>query len=611
MNLYILESYDPSMQFDDSVIVALTPEVCYHLDKKGIDYSIIDDYYDEDKFMEDRWGFLQDQNNWFTDFDNFLKKSVDILNMHDLNLASIYSTYLKTNVVDPLIFKSYMLKSLFDRLKPSSIIYVTSPPKKKVLTDDLMYTDKSVYAYLIPLFCENYSINLIEHFEYSEKNKIDVVQRKGKAYFGIWKYIPAFLKMLCSIFIKKKQKNTLNILQLNFAYNGFEVIKNSFIKGYNTYLLAGNRILKFHRFGFKVFDIRQSDSNAENKFYDWNKTAQLLETNELINWINVKCSLDVSEIVLPNLKHFVSNVCPDLLQYYLKFHNFYDYESIDVVVSPFMQSTTELAAIEAANKCEHTKTICIEHGDDISECLFWRLKELTNFDVIVVSNKESKQYLEYICSIYKLKVKIYIISERLSPLVKIAELRKTGKFNKISEKNEIIYLPTFLTWDALRIDADIHLSPTKYYKFQKALLEYFSEKKDYTFIWKGLFQSEPIYNPIPALIKDEKITNIRIETEQFKKYIPHANKVVCDYPSTGMYESVIAGVPTMCLCSDKFNARKSGIKHFENVIKIHHNVDEAIGYIDEFISSDSEKYTAHLETSDKNLTDIIELECGI
>ena len=611
MKLYLLEAYDPNIQFDDGAVVALTPEVCYHLDKNRIDYNIIDDFYDEDDIFEDRYAFLEDQRNWFEDFDNFLKENVGALNRYDFNLASTYSTYIKTNIVDLIILKSYILKSLFNELNPSCVIFVTLPLNEKVLTDNLRYSGKSIYAQLIPLLCKKYSIPLTELWGYSAKDVKNVTSRRSKTFRGIWKYIPGILKIMGSIFSKKKQSGTLNILQLNFSYNGLDVIKNGFIRGHNVYLLSGNRIFKFYRLGIRIFDIEYKSYGTENVLNDWNQAAQLLETHELIKWINEKCSLDVSDIVLPNLKHFILNVCPDLLRHYMAFIAFYERESISIVVSPYMQSTIELGAIAAANKYGHTKTMCVEHGDDIFTNLFWRLKELTNFDVLVVSDKENKRYLESICNQYNTRTNVYSISERMSPIIKIGDLRKTGKFNNLSKKNEIIYLPTFFTWDALRIDANIHISPTKYYKFQKSLLEYFSEKKDYTFIWKGLLQSESIYNPIPDLIIDNNIINVHVETEPFKKYLPYANKVILDYPSTGMYESIIAGVPTICLCSDKLNVRKSGTKLFENVIKFYNNVDEAIGYMDDFVSADSEKYTAHLNTCDKNLIDIIELEYGI
>ena len=117
MKLYILEAFDPNMQFDDGIIVALTPEVCYHLDNRGIDYSIVEDHYNEHELFEDRHAFLQNQDDWFRDFDVFLKNNIDILNTCGLNLASMYSLHLK-NTVDTIIFKSCILNTLFNKFNP-------------------------------------------------------------------------------------------------------------------------------------------------------------------------------------------------------------------------------------------------------------------------------------------------------------------------------------------------------------------------------------------------------------------------------------------------------------------------------------------------------------
>ncbi|PWB52454.1 MAG: hypothetical protein C3F06_07820 [Candidatus Methanoperedenaceae archaeon] len=609
MKLYLLEAFHPNMQFDDGVIVALTPEVCYHLDKNGINYSIIEDHYDEHELLINRYEFLEDQNDWFIDFDNFLKYNINILNIYELNLASIYSLHLK-NILDTLILKSYILKKLFEKFNPSSVIFVALPPKKELINNDLGYHDKSVYAHLIPILCKEKSIPIVEHYGYSAQNTKIVAANNIDKVANIWRYIPIIFKMVFSIFKTKNKKNALNVLQMSLAYNGFALLKNAFIRGHNVYLLAGNKILKFHHFGFKTFDIKHSNDNIENMLSDWSQTAQLLETHELIKWINEKCSFDVSNIVLPNLKHFVSKICPDLFQYYKTFLAFYESESIDVVVSPYNnQSTVGLAGIAAANKCEHTKTICVEHGDDIFINFFWRRKELINFDILIVSENENKRFLESICYKYNFGIKIYSNLERMSPNIEIAKNRKTRRFNSNGNKTEIIYLPTFFNWDLLRIDVDIHLSPTRYYKFQKLLLEYFSERKDFTFIWKALFSSDSLYNPIPDLIKDKNIKNVRVESKSFNKYLRYAYKVILDYPSTGMYESVIAGVPTMCLCSDALHVRKSAIEVFKNIVKIYLNPDEAIAHIDEFINADSEQYKMSIKTCDPNLIDIIEFEC--
>jgi len=205
MKLYILEAYDPKVQFDDGVIVALTPEVCYHLDKRGIDYSIIEDHYNEHELFEDRHAFLQKQDDWFRDFDVFLRDNIDILNIYCLNLASIYSLYIK-NTVDTIIFKSYILNTLFNKFSPSSVVFVTFQPNKKLLKDDLGYHDKSAYAHLIPIICEKDSINLFEHFGYSTKNIKNVAHNIGDKISKVRKDIPSILEMLTSVLRPKKKK---------------------------------------------------------------------------------------------------------------------------------------------------------------------------------------------------------------------------------------------------------------------------------------------------------------------------------------------------------------------------------------------------------------------
>ena len=615
MKLYLMEAHNANMQFEDGIVVALTPEVCYNLDKERVEYTIIEDYYNECELFGDRNGFLDDQSKWFKTFDEFLKNNANVLNEHDLNLASMYSMRIKSMVVDPIIFKSITLKALFDKLNPSNVTFVALPPEEKVLDVNLGYTDKSLYAHLIPILCEKHSIPFTEQFGKSMEIAGGSGAHISKKISRIVKYIPGLFEMLCAIFNKTDKKKVLDILQMNFAYNGFDAVKNSFIRGHNAYIFTNGKIIKLYRFGFKRFDIEHDGDTSEYAPCDWNRIAQLLETHELVEWINEKYHLDVSDIVLPNLKYFVSEVCPELLKYHNTFSSFFEDESIDVVLSPYMQSIMEIAAISAANGCNSTMTICLEHGDDIFRNVFWRLKELTNFDTLIVSSDENKQYLERIRDHHDVQTNIYSCLNRMSYVSKINELRMTKKFERKIKlnKNKIIYVPTFFKWDAMRVDevCQSHLTPTQYYKFQISLLEHFSKKEDYTFIWKALSESEPIYNPIPNLIQDNKINNVRIATDPFQNYLPTANKVIFDYPSTGMYESVVAGVPTMCLCSDTLKVRESGLDEFKNVIKIYSNIEEAINYIEQFLSGDPEQYKVSLKLGNRSLIDMIESECKI
>ena len=600
MKTYLLETYNSDIEFDkDSVIIALTPEVCYQLDKTGIKYSIIEDYYDETELFPNRYDFLKSQYKWFKRFDKFLKNNVDALKINNLNLASVYSTYIKTKVVDPLIFRSFTLQALFNELKPSSVVFVT--PEEKESNDYLGFSSKSLCAHLIPFFCGKYSIPLTEVFRDSVKKNEDQNHFRRFVFKckSILRYASGGFRVLHGFFNNRNNKDRLNILQLNLAYNGLHIVEDGLKGGHNLYILINKSIIKFYHWGIKKFNIRNDLSVDSNTVYDWNKIAQSLENHELVQWINDKCSIDVSEVVLPNLKYFVSNICPELLVYFKIFTKFYEKEKIDFVLSPYMQSTIELAAILAANHHKGIKTVCFEHGDDVFRNLFWRFKEMTNFDVCVVTNEENKQYLENLCKRYAFLTKIYSYSNRLLNVLKIRELRAQKKYKKKIGYNKIIYLPSILVWDALRIDANIHLSPTRYYKFQKSLLEYFSKKREYTFVWKGLLQSDAIYNPIPDFLRDNKFSNIQFVTDTFQSHLQSASRVICDTPSTGFYESVVAGVPTMSLCYKALKVRKTAVENFGNLLKMYSDVPEAIKYIDKFLKSDPDLYRTTFDIGDK------------
>ena len=162
-----------------------------------------------------------------------------------------------------------------------------------------------------------------------------------------------------------------------------------------------------------------------------------------------------------------------------------------------------------------------------------------------------------------------------------------------------------MDWDARGMDGGSY-ADTWYYEFQKSLIEYFSTRKELTFVWKGLPASDVIYNPIPNFIMDNNFTNIEVATSPFKEHLLSADRVICDYPSTGFYESVVAGVPTMSLYHRALKVRKSAVDNFGNLLKSCSDIPEAIKHIDEFLNSNPESYRTTIDMEDKSILDILE-----
>jgi len=246
--------------------------------------------------------------------------------------------------------------------------------------------------------------------------------------------------------------------------------------------------------------------------------------------------------------------------------------------------------------------VCICHGDDIFAGKFWRNLELQNSDILISSNIEAKQNYEYLCQANDITTELYISPHRLSNVRRINHLREERETS--IKKGRVIFLPTILKGNYRTFDNNY--PDTWYYKLLKSLIEYFATKREYTFVWKGLPQSDPVYNPIPDFIKDNNFNNIEIASNPFVEHLLTADKVICDYPSTGFYESVIAGVPTMSLYHKAFRVRKSAVEYFGNLLKPYSDIPEAIKHIDEFLNSNPESYKTTIEMGDESVLNILE-----
>lgn len=622
MKLYLVESYRADIEFDeDSLVVALTPEACYSLDKSGIDYSIIEDYYDETELSADVDEYYKSQLEWIDTIDRFLQDNVNELRRLGLKLGTIYYFYLRTMVLDNLYIRCYTLRRLFKAAEPSSVTFVSNRPKDVPLDLTLQSLGRSNYSQVIPIVCSDRNIPLSSVFLKQNGRTIgEMASVRSSGNLAVRLAITLYARSATVRRIhfaykyfgehprlKREDREGLNILILKTDHIGRKFIFDAMRRGHNVYQLSDSSILKYSSLGAKIYlhlKMKRADSpqDSDNKSI-WDNTASLLDGHDLIQWVNQKCQLDVSQIVLPKLRHFVTRVCPEILEYFKVFVEFYRKAGIYFVITPHEVSIPEFAAIAAANHSAETKSVCVQHGDSIFASKMWNITELSHFDIYIASNYEMEEYFRYQCQENNIQTELYCSSHRLSNVKTINHLRDEGMGN--IRENRIIFLPTFLIGDQCRLEGAAY-PDTWYYKFQKSLIEHFSTRPEYTFVWKGLPQAEPVHNPIPDFIADNSFGNVEIATNPFVKHLLSADRVICDFPSTGFYESVIAGLPTMSLYHKASIVRRSAVEHFGNLLKQFSDIPEAMRHIDEFLSSDPGLYITTVDMSDESILNILE-----
>jgi len=620
MKLYLLENYNSSIKFDDdSVIIALTPMACYALDKADIEYSIIEDYYNEIELLagEEKWFELQ--REWIRELDKFLQNNIHELKELDIKLAEIYFWYLRGMVLDPLYIRCFTMKKLFEKVHPSSVTYISQKSEESQLNYRFENYDGSYYSQLISIFCKEYNVPLSFIFIEGEKNtdiKSIGVTNKAIKYMESLYYNHEIIRKIFFLYKRYKQypflrkkssSNSSNIFLLKTAHIGHNFIIDAMNRGHTVYQLYNdNYIIKYFLGGPKKYLEFNKEFNKNTtdliNINIWEITANLLDRDTILTmWFNREYRIDISEIILLRLKHFISNLCPEILSYFKQFSEFYTKENINFVFTPTVSSLCEYAALAAANHCDGVRTVGLQHGNEIFLNPIWYDHEMSHYDIYFCTDKEIENHFKLICKNNQYSTKIYHgLHSRLSNAKCISENKSSTKSNKI------IYLSGILTWDRRRRNS-CEYPDTWYYNFQKELIRYFSTKKEFIFLWEYRPLSNAVYNPIYNFISDNNFSNIVVVTNVLNKYLHSADKVICDYPSTGFYVSTVAGIRTMSLCHSSFKVRKTALEQFNGVVEIFSTIPEAINYIEEFINREpAEVFEGATIEDDKTIIKVLE-----
>ena len=615
MKYYMVEEYSPNIKFEcDDIIVALTPWASYSLDKAGIKYSILEDYYDEAEFLKEEEDYFNNQLNWFNEFDNFLFSIYPEAKDKNLRLATSYFYGIK-RIVDSLIARCKIIDFFINKVKPNSIIYLSSSWEEDLINVNqfplLFIGGQSVFSRIMPLFCEKYDIEFQRIISKEGIRQDDIhsgyknfprrIKKSLKSNIhvrNLWYLYKTFCINNMLLKIPKDLKYNLLFLKIN-GYNIIDIYKKFQKEGHRVFYKQDNKIIKNILYPKVVKSIcpdiisisKQDTTDYIKKIYKY----------KIVSWINDYCNIDITNIIMPRLKYFINEWCPQIISLIDKYAKFYDDNHIDLVFTPHMISVDEFAAIIATKYSKKTKSACLQHGDEVAFSKIWDFTEYLPYDIFFTTNYEREQYIKNRIKVRGLDTKVFQYPNRYKILPKINNLKNRVR-SKIGRKT-VVFVPTMYIWDACsrRIMPDAW-----YFKWHKKLINYFNSRKDFNFVWKGIPGSNQIYDPIPNLINDRKYKNIRYATEPFIKWIKRADLVLLDLPSTALYEAAISGLPVMSLSFYPLNhIRGSALKLFGNSLELINSFDEGIVKIDNFLNSNPDEFIVSIPYSKTPIMDTI------
>lgn len=619
MKFYLVEAYSPDLEFEhNGAIIALTPLAAYELDKSGIKYSILEDYYDEAEFLKEEEPYFKNQLTWFEKFDNFLFDIFPEAKVKDLRLTTSYYFCIKS-MVDSLILRCKVISIFINKVKPKSIIYVSTSWKEDLISSaeyPLSFRkNQSLFSRLMPLFCTEHSIDF-QRIILREKAGSDIVYpsnanltniiknslKTNKYVRNLWDFYKTF--SINNIFPKSLKNHKYNMLFLKTPGFVKDIMKQIQREGHKVFYKRGNDVIKqsfpYHKVIGSIYPsgIPKLEKNND----DINN--ELNSKTDIIKWVNSYCGIDVTPILLQRLLYFINEFCPQVISLINKYITFYNDNQIDMVFTPHIVTVDEYAAIIATRFSKKTKSACLQHGDTALTLKLWDISEFSAYHMYFSTSDEFEEFARDRIKAGNCGTKVFQYANRFKMLPKVNNLKK--KPNNQRANKTLVYVPIMYQWDNT-FWIESRLPDTWYFSWHKELINYFGSRDDFNFIWKGIPASNETYDPIPNMIKDREYKNIKYATEPFVKWIKKAHLVLLDYPSTALYEAAVSGLPVMSLYFAPFNVvRESALRLFGKSLQPFSSFDEGITKIGNFLNSNLDEFIVSIPRSETSILEALD-----
>lgn len=614
---YFLSTFDEGLDCKEGKIIALTPEVCTQLIRAKISYEVLDETCIERDLEKDSDIYFFEQLEWFRNFDEFLKKHIEYCRMQDVSLATAHYNQLKY-FIDSAISYAYVLRLFIQKHNPGKVVHIASSaeesPQPSIYT--LFHSPTTTIAQLLPHVCRGCKV------PFERKIVLTETQKQSRVSLGFLKnrlreiLLSLGAKSLLNFVRFKKYRSLiprakpLNALGILFLHAGSfsvdDAIRQSLFAGARIFTMSEKSIDAEN----SIIQRRQAtlDKGHDSAFAcgvqaECNSAARICQTQEnLFSWVRQKAGVEISDFLAPYLSHFIKHICYDTILKTEKLIGFYDRSKIDMVVMRASTGYDSAFTLTAAKIRPHTKRVCIQHSSTALDGLLLPMTELGFFDYYLATDSLSEKYFnfyrQYNNIFYDCQVK------QAAHYFKWIQARYQKKPHRRG-RERILFAPSDARVGISNLHNQFYRDGIWYFAFLRYLLAYFAQRQDKFFIFKYRFGQHFINNVMIPYIASQRYANIILESRPLVDCFNLAQRVILDYPSSGLFEAAIAGMPVMSLYKRSFITWPDAVKFFGCSLQPFDDAHEAKEAIEHFLDNDPSNYVQQLPLSDDTTVKVL------
>lgn len=554
-----------------ALLVAVTPSAAAALDASGFQHRVLADLVDEGGLAALEDDYFAQQLRWLDTLDALLRSRVPELAAWQTGVPFFYTYYLKM-LLDSVFIRGYEATEILAS-RPSRITLLRADLPEPPRDATLYLRGPSVFSRLLPRFCEAADVQYGEELVEVALAKAVAPALPGRRAFRIG---PALDRAIGAAFSFAPRRRTFAFVST--LYDAGDLLSRARRRGHRCLLVHDDTIDDLGRLRARpVADLSTTPT-------PWTEAADELtaDGSPLWAWPDSWHGVPLRDVLAPSLRHFVEHVAPALAADATRLSEALDSLDVDFVINPYMVNVREGAAAAAARLSPRAESVVIEHGDAVFAAKEIDLALLLGFDHVFVGNGELASYYEARRREYaRPTAKVHLGSYRWSAVARGARRRAGRPPDPLPSRRPVaVYVVTGSGGD-LRYLNSAWYSDAWYYRLQATIVDALAGRDDYEVVLKT-FPGENIRSPIADYARAKSMT---VSSSPFTKWLPFADRVVIDFPSTAFYECALAGVPTLGLLYRHFHTRPGPVAEFGRSLAPFETADEAAALVDEFLSA--------------------------
>ena len=517
----------------EDLVVALTPEACYELDRRGIPYKLTTDFGTDEAIAALEPEHWREQLEWIEALDETIAAHVPATKRWRFGAATLDALALK-RLVDPVRLRALELDAV---LGSCDVVLLhrrdsAEPPVTSRVLSLLASARGLAFGERIVDAPEPEALPPVVHPLPSrgilDRLKASVRHRLRRAPVPRKEYPPP--------------QSRLTLLFADFGYDLPYLLARARERGHRCLRVVGDAVIEE---GGEPAEVARVPTEGDEA--DWAAAAATVSSPEhpLWAWPNGwVAGVPLADVVRPAVVRWLETTMPRIAARAASFDELLKTEHVDFVVAANPGEPDVLAA--AAVTAPPALSVVVDHGHRAHASALFDLIILRHVDHDFCATDELARYMEsrrarYSHPTAELHVGSYLwrVNAALSPSQAPPAPVPAGK-------PVVVYALAATGGDARYLNGE-WFSDGWYYRLCREIVDVLARHPEIHSVVK-LFPADGIVrNPIDLYVRDLGLAHVVSSRAPLRAWIPWADRMIFDYPSTGLYEAAAAGVPYLAL----------------------------------------------------------------